>query len=195
MENLITFKINETTNIKFILPCPKEELFSCDEIIIMINHNNDNYQVYSNDCILWALRCFDDSLNKAINFELQLDSSIDNLGYLLNQNLHDPINTTNDINGHLKIEDYEVWDYSEYVVLLYNKGESIFLEVAPVYKWHNRKPTKDEQYIPYDEFIKNYQSILTIKIDKETAQQLLNEAEALLEMVQENERKNESVQH
>ena len=74
----------------------------------------------------------------------------------------------------------------QYNTWLYNKNNEIILEITPTYPWHFDKPAKNESFVPYEEFIKNYKALVIAKIDKKQAQEWLDIAYELMQTIRKN---------
>jgi hypothetical protein len=61
--------------------------------------------------------------------------------------------------------------------------------MTPVYPWHFYELDDAQQqknYIPYEEWIKNYKPLLIRTIPKDVAEQWLNQAQEILKKIEEN---------
>ena len=64
-----------------------------------------------------------------------------------------------------------MWGGNEFDTWLYNQNNKIYLEITPGYMWHFSDQINKEDFIPYDEWIKNYKPLVIIEIDKVIARQ------------------------
>ncbi|MBI2774572.1 hypothetical protein HYX58_01055 [Candidatus Dependentiae bacterium] len=68
---------------------------------------------------------------------------------------------------------------------VYTRNGKIYLEVGYIYKWHSReRKDSDTDYIPYEEFIKNYKPILVQEITPEMAQEWSAQCESLIKQIE-----------
>ena len=87
-------------------------------------------------------------------------------------------------------ERYLVWSTScKYNIStwLYIKNEKIILEITPDYPWTFVDPKSGENYITYDEFIKNYKPYVIREISREIAQQWLDKTAELIHIIEVND--------
>jgi len=47
---------------------------------------------------------------------------------------------------------------------MYSESDHIIFKITPMYKWHHSDPKEEENYIPYDKFIKNYCPLVTFEL-------------------------------
>ena len=187
----ITFEININCYIKFIIPCLEKELEGCEETTIVFHSNQMRYIISEYYCIGSDIEILNTLLKQAISNELQLDASITNdIGYMWNEDL---IKTSQlaDQGKHELIEDwvgqgYLLWSPRGFSTWLYNKNNKIIFEITPTYLWHHRDPKEGEDFITYEEFIKNYKPYFILELNKDTAQQWLNKTEELLTIINQN---------
>ena len=68
----------------------------------------------------------------------------------------------------------ETWLYN-------NENSEIVLEITPSYRWHFSDPAPDEEYVSYEEFMRNYQPLLFRIISVKIAKQWIRQIEELLQ--------------
>lgn len=178
MKEKIVLTINKTAYIEILIPSKEKDLYRYDEIKIILRTSKNKYVLYSNECID-ALQDLDYCLTDILNGRLQLHKSIYNIGYQCNEDYHSI--TEDSLSNLIYVmhkgvrrwvgERYMVWSttqrYSQ-TTWLYVKDKQIILEVTPDYKWHFDEPKKNEKFIEYSEFMKNYQNFYKVVLDKET---------------------------
>lgn len=151
----------------------------CEDTSIAFDYLNNKYVLY-NDVIIDALDSLKNLSEKILKNELIIHDSINlDIGFL--QNEYDDFLWKKNLSKKRKYDFFEIhgnWIGSNYMLFdgrdiftwLYQKNNLIYLEVTPYYKWHSRDPDKGEEFIPYEEWIKNYNPIAIVEIDKKTIQ-------------------------
>jgi len=171
-------------------------LRSFDYLTIAYHKGTKKYILYTNDWVVEALGMLKALLTKAIDNRLILhDSIVNDIGYLWNEYLQDKIE--HDFVQE-PLEQSTCWVGTKYLLLstprslstwLYNEGNDIYLEITPIYFWHFSDRKENEKFISYDEFIKHYKPLVTIKIKKNVAQKWLKIVSKLAEIAQKNHEK------
>lgn len=189
----ICLKIDHSNYLTIEFKGAIKDLYLLDDITVVYHENKKKYILQEYDCVAGPLRDFVFDLNAAIKHELVVHESIDqDLGYLWNEYLQDkkghnfvkaPLEKDSTFwvglrNLVLSSQQYETW--------LYNKNGAIFFEITPLYKWHHSEPKKNEKYISYDEFIKNYKPLVIIKLENKVAKSWLRTVSRLLKIAQKN---------
>jgi hypothetical protein len=77
-----------------------------------------------------------------------------------------------------------MWSGNIFDTWLYNKNESIWLEISPIYPWHFRDPKEGEIFVPYKEWIKSYKPVCIVEIQRKIAQQWLSQAKSIMEEIE-----------
>ncbi len=67
---------------------------------------------------------------------------------------------------------------------LYTRANKIYLEVSCTYPWSFVDPEPFENYFSFDEYVANYKPIAVHEINKETADQWIKQADALLKCME-----------
>ncbi|MBA3535849.1 MAG: hypothetical protein H0T84_04455 [Tatlockia sp.] len=188
--NNIILKIDNTIFIEAILPCPLTKLEGCEEVIITLYNEEQSYLLYESHCIQMAVEDLNYSIKEAINNKLQLHPSIiKDIGHLANEYFQDKEEDLFFCYELRKIwvgMGYLLWDSREVGIWIYNKNSEIFLEITPFYRWHFVDPKEGEDFLTYQEFLKNYQPHLIVKLSKEVALEWLNKTEELLSIMKGN---------
>jgi len=82
-----------------------------------------------------------------------------------------------------------LWAY-DVTSWIYNKPDgSIVFEVTPRYPYMYYEPEEEPDYIPYEEWIKTYKPYFVTTLSKETAQQWLEQAEHIIKIVEDNQKR------
>jgi len=185
------FNLNDHEKIVIKSADSLEDIHFCDDIEIYFISDNQDYRLFF-DCFQYTLRSFIADFNDAINNKLSLHSSIkQDLGYLWNEYLSGESKIT-------FIKDNNSWVGKRYILwsspggldqrlttwLYNNENGEIILEITPSYKWHFQDPEPGENYITYQQFIKNYQPLLFRTIDREVAKKWIIEAQEILSRVE-----------
>ena len=193
------FKLNNKQFIKIVFPCSKNKVFGADEIKIIFHNDDKDVLLFENDSLLYGINLLVDLLQDAIHKKLILHESIKkDLGFLWNEYLQDKTKY-----NFVKIKceppgpymwigtNHLLWEggINELDTWLYNKSDAIVFEITPVYKWHFVDPEKDEIFISYEKFIKNYKPIFITTIPLQVAKKWLIKAENLLKIAQGNDEK------
>ncbi|MBA3535846.1 hypothetical protein H0X48_05755 [Candidatus Dependentiae bacterium] len=190
MNNTIVFNIDNTTFIEVILPCQINELEGCEIVTINLHFGNQFYTLYKYNCIEIAIENLRNLLKQAINNELGIHSSIlKDLGYLANEYFQESSQEL-----FFRREKVKMWIGMEYLVWsprgtstwLFNKNREIFLEITPSYMWHFSDPEEGENFITYEEFLKDYKPHCIFKLSKEIVLEWLNKTEELLNIMKRN---------
>lgn len=188
------FKIDDSTSLEMNFPCEKNAIQCCMNFQIYLKNETDNFLLYDYETSS-GVDSFAALLKECINSH-ELNKSIKkDIGYLWNEYLHKKKDDTleyitiDNINRWVG-EHYLLWESSSKLAAwLYYRDGSIHLEITPVYKWHFTEPENEDNYISYDEFIKNYRPILTIKVDKDCAEQILKKTLELQSIIDKNRQK------
>ncbi|MFA6066403.1 MAG: hypothetical protein WC707_04465 [Candidatus Babeliaceae bacterium] len=202
-KNNIFFELNNNEKLVIELQDPLDMVFPCDDI--WIKYLGKNSLTLSYDCLFYSLNQFTGMLLSATNNSLPLHPSINkDIGYLWNQELHgEPELLQEEHQGQLFWvgERYNLWSTPgdirpKVTTWLYNdKNGDIIFEITPNYFWHFDEPTPDEDYITYEEFMKNYEPYVIRTIPHEVAQTWLEQASKLLEQVENNSKKHSPTAH
>lgn len=191
----IYFQINQTTEIRFDLPTPINDAFRYDEIQVLLCTNNLKEFVLYQDFIIEALRAFKRVLERALNNKLQLHSSITkNIGFVWNEYLHDDeVSMELDAMGNSFWvgQKHLIWNVrsSDAATWLYEKDGKFWFEVTLDYRWHFSDPKEDEEFISYEEFMRNYKPIALFEVSRETLEEWLKRVHELLKVVESNDNK------
>jgi hypothetical protein len=172
-----------------------EDIHFCDDIEIYFISDNQDYRLFF-DCFQYTLRSFIADFNDAVNNKLSLHPSIkQDLGYLWSEECFgvssgSKLTLERDEDDNWVGERYILWSSSDgldqkLTTWLYNnENGKIILEITPSYKWHFQDPEPGENYITYQQFIKNYQPLLFRTIDREVAKKWIIEAQEILSRVE-----------
>jgi hypothetical protein len=180
----ILFQINNKQYIKIITECP-DKIFThrFDPVTILFYDGKKKYILSEHDHLgpeLETLNCF---FKASINGDLELlKTIIEDLGYLYNEEIHNRSLKPKKVTGK-GIRYYLMLDGNQNTTWLYTKNNSIFLQITPSYLWHFSDPEEHETFVSYDEFIKNYQSYLTVEIKKETMANWAIQSNEILQMI------------
>ena len=201
MKKLI-LKLSEFINIK-IVPSDDidlEQMYFCTDVKVFFQ--DENLLLIGEE---WAGEIFEQffsHLKKAINNELQLHESLhQNLGFIYNDffdNIPDSmmVSSLDNVSKHWVIYDYKMWATTKDLSLrvatwLYNDDKgNIILEVTKTYPWFyaQDEDIEDPDFVYYEDFIKDYKSIIYCIIPRDKAIEWLNEAEEWLSVFLKNEK-------
>jgi hypothetical protein len=193
--NNIVFKLNEQEKIVIELEESLENIDSCYQEYMNFYRDNVILCRFSLDTIRYYLATLQILLKSALANNLQLHESITiDIGFLDNEDCQEKKNLIYD-GIHWVGRKYAFiagyWnEKSWFSSWIYNDGlGNIVFELTPKYKWHfyNKKEAKKyKDYVPYEEWIKNYKPLLIRVIPREIAQQWLHQAEEILKKIEEN---------
>lgn len=171
---------------------PVEELYLFDGITISY-HANKKYILFTKYFVIESLKTFEYVLKLALNNQFIIHESIQqDIGFLWGEYLQE-----NESNYHFvkkPLENSTIWVGAQHHLFsskqwdtwLYNKNGDIYLEITPAYPWHFGDPKKNEKFVPYEEFIKNYKPLVILKIDKERAEEWLKIVSNLVAIAEKN---------
>ncbi|MNP04547.1 hypothetical protein D3C76_964650 [compost metagenome] len=57
-------------------------------------------------------------------------------------------------------QQYWIWSTRDFQTWVYQKDGRSYIEVSSSYRWHFVEPTENEKVIPFDEFMKKYNSVI-----------------------------------
>lgn len=197
MNKILNFNLTNQETISFESKYTLETLLCCDEIYVYFNA--DEVFLLNIDCS-HELITLKDMLISALRNQLLLHNSITkDIGYLSNQEYHGDPNLELIFNAKEGQEfwvgrRYNLWETPGDVTpslatWLYNneKGE-IILEITPNYPWHFSDPTPEENFIPYEQWIKDYKPFIIRTIPQEVAKRWLAQVEHLIEVFEKKEK-------
>ncbi|HLW72429.1 MAG TPA: hypothetical protein VKR54_00085 [Candidatus Babeliales bacterium] len=180
--------LDEIKKINLRLYDPLLEIDCCYEGLIRFTDKHQSI-LLSDESIRDEMQSFTILLRKALENELSLDTSInEDIGFMYNQ--YDYLFWTKD---SIVVDDfvhelsettpvwvgmrYQLWMTKKYVTWLYNDNNGLIIfEVTPLYPFSYRNSSKEQDYITYKKWIKNYKSCLTRTISREVAQQWFEQA-------------------
>jgi len=195
----INFSIDKHTKISIPLEDPIEYLGPAYQENILLFYNKHKI-VLSDSTIYHDMMELAKSLKKALNQELILHSSIiKDIGYLYNEYHYDDANFTkhtfsNGFIGWVGCLNHLWESLSHFNSLIYNAPDgSIIFEVTLLYPYMYCEPEEEPDYISYEEWIKTYKPYFITTISKETALQWLEQAERIIKIVEDNQKRWDSM--
>ncbi|HLC06890.1 MAG TPA: hypothetical protein VJJ26_01755 [Candidatus Babeliales bacterium] len=196
--NEVIFLINEKEKIVLRSQDPLDEISCCYDALISLVQEKRTI-LLSDDDIIQNMRIFALLLKEALGHSLLLDSSLDDIGFVYNQFCRflwseDELSATDnffyedgDKNKDWIGMRYHLWAGGNNVTWLYNdKNGAIILEVTPFYPYLHVDPNEELNYIPYEEWIKDYKPYFTTTISKEMAEQWLAQADSIVKQINDN---------
>lgn len=143
-----------------------------------------------NDFLYEGLVTFISMLKKAVVNELKLHNSLtEDLGYMWSKKLHGETDFVKNKNGLWVGQLNLLWNTScdnELVTTtwLYNDDQGkIILKITPTYVWKFDDPVTGNDLKEHDNFLQNYQPILSRVISTQIAKQWLAKSQNLLEQI------------
>ena len=186
-------KLNKTEYLELKLP-NSVPIHLCDNV--EISFHGDIKLPLSNDCISDSIALLQSLLSKTIDNTLTIpEKSLGNLGYAWNEELHAKDQPNFKPPKHYRLWaglDYHLWstpgnaDVTTDTWLYNDRNANIILEITPTYKWHFsalEQPANAPGFIPYAEFMKNYQPYFLRIVPHETASHWLNQIDKLLNTI------------
>ena len=193
----ITFSFNNLEKIVIELEEPFEVVHCCYQAPIVLYFENKKY-LLMDDAVRYRICLFITLLTKVLNNEFQLHESIkEDIGYLRNEEFQ---NKSGLVYEKSKTIDcwvgakHSLWSGEGVSTWLYNdkKGNIIF-EITPHYKYHFSDPEKTPNFMPYEEWAKNYKPYLIRIIPTDVAKQWLDLAHNVLKKIDENTAKEKMI--
>ena len=185
--SILVLPISNVNQLKIILPTQHVNFF--DTITIFLISNSEEITLY-HGCASLALHDFFDRLQQILDNKLILHSSIKtDIGFLWNECLQNKLNDTFVFKFVEKIsfwvgEDYLLWSMPHHIeTWFYEKDGKYYLEVTPLYPWHFVDPKVEHEFYSYETFIKKYQPIAVIEIQKKQLQIWFSHIQKMLEIM------------
>ena len=186
----LTFPFSSDKYITAFLSCYLSDIQLFDKTKIIFTDKNKEYllaPIYNVTAELILSFC--DLLHKCVNNKLKTHKSIDqDIGYMFNQwqqKQGDFVNVEDEEGNKYWVGlDYLVWKSPEYVTWIYNKNKSIVFQITPCYKWLSKRKKRGDDFVSYDEFIKNYNPIFTTTIKKSVAVKWVNKLSAVRRLIE-----------
>lgn len=193
MNQDITFKIDNNQRIIIQNLCYQaNHMCRYDPIEIFFQDKDKKYLISQHDYLMPQVEAFYYYLKDAIEGKLDLLPQSENLGYSWNKKLHNTVIKTDEEFGqenYWKGTKYLMWSGNVFDTWLYNKNVSIFMEIKPGYKWHFQEPEEGEDFVSYEDWIKEYEPIKLVEIDSNIASIWLQKLEALMKEIKSNDSK------
>ena len=178
-KTILRLAINDSCYLTLAFFGKVKDIYLFDEVTIAYHQNRKKYILYTKNFWIAFLDTFAYLMPRVLNNQWQLHPSINfDIGFLWSE-YSENRNKYNFVEAPLENSTYWVGldnlflVSQQYGTWLYNKNNDIYLEITPCYKWHHIKPKKNENYITYNQFIKNYQPIAVIQLDRKIAQKWL----------------------
>jgi len=134
------------------LPCKKEDMESFDYVTVKYLKEQIEYTLYDDDFATEAIQTFKNSLEQALNFKMQIQSEYINKGIGYYYNIYtNKLRTTCDRSLVDPAKNFIVWSTPSYIgieTFIYNVRDKIYIEISPLYKWHDGYP-EDELSISF----------------------------------------------
>lgn len=195
MNQQIIFEINKVQKIIIKNLCFEGgHTYRYDPVEIIFKDGETEYIISQNDFLNHETDTLYYYLQDAIANKLTLDKSIKcNIGFLWNEYLQDKEHDLI-MSEH---EGLKSWIGTRYLLFsgnnidtwMYNKNNKIFIEFTPSYKWHHSDPKQDEDFVSYEDWIKEYEPIKLVEIDSNIASVWLQKLEALMKEIKSNDSK------
>ena len=189
MKQKIIFKISKTVSMTisgFEKSVTNLSMFDILQISIL-EKGKHKLIIYENDNAVYGINELNRHLKYCLSNKLEIHPSINNdIGYYWNEYLYKKSNNLKVEVKEWKVTNYLVWQIYSTSTWLYNDDNKIIFKVTPAYKWHFQDPDKNEKFISYKEFIKNYEPLATFELSKKIAQQWLNKTQQLISIMEKN---------
>ena len=168
------------------------ELLPCFDIKIELFYDKNKLLLYEN-MVGDAIEDFERLLQKSLLNQAQLHESIQkNIGYLWSRYLNEEMAEICEIDGFWVGKRNLLWSPTGKkrkvcTTWLYNDHDgNIILEITPSYRWQFLDPKPKDDYITFDEFMKNYKTYMVKIIPHHVAKQWLNQVQELTPIMQKN---------
>ena len=193
----ISFAIDNTCKIIIPLKDPIESLDPLYREIFFLLINKKKI-ILSQSTVYHNMIYLAEYLKKALNKKLFLDSFVTkNIGNRHNEYLY---NATNSSTSELSNDTdwigykYHLWSARNGLISwdswIYNDfDDSIIFEVTPIYPYLFSESEEEPNYISYEEWIKTYKPYFITTLSKETAEQWLKQAETIIKIVENNQKR------
>lgn len=191
----VSFILNSSESITIHITDTLEVLHPYSAVEVTFVSKTKRY-ILSVDSIVEVFKLFCHKLIYALDNKACLHSSIaEDIGYLWNEDLQEKPGlayvTKENANYWIGLH-YLLWSTPGFIrplldTWIYNNSQGeIILEITPTYLWHFRDPKPDEEYISYDEWIKNYKPLLIRTIPREQAIMWQKQTKDVLEILEKN---------
>lgn len=198
MEKIVDIIVNDVTFIRISTENAKKDLFWYDTITVDLYSDQNCWTLFNGFAIDIALPSIDAFSGLLTNKLVAHPSVCDNLGYLKNEYFHLSCEAQ-EKDDRFVFESvagcespwwvgtkHFPWSFGQKDIgaCFFEKDAKFFIEIVPLYPWFFSDPESGENYIPYQEFIKNYKSLALFEVPRSTVEQLLEtfkEFQAILE--------------
>lgn len=186
MDIIARFEISAHQNIEIQVPRFQEKYNVCYETTPELNeydlvkvamHNNADLYAISDDYLKAIIEDFKENLVLLLNDELRLNSSLEvgKVGYAYNHAIYHEKDKEHDI-----CFGYSIWPTSRgRKTFLYSNSNTLYLEISRLYRWLYEDPQEGQEFVPFEEYMKTYQPLAVLEIERTQAQAWLNQCEEL----------------
>lgn len=193
MRSQLVLQLNKLTSIKIDSFDVIATLYPCDEVIVKLCHENNEY-LLGEDCVREELESIYGLLSNALRNNAQLHESIkQDIGYLWNEEMQDKPGLTyatldSGTTYWMGLRNL-VWSTRSNAKLvlstwLYNDSAgSIVLEITASYPWHRKKPKRNESFVSYEQWLQKYKPFAKFTIPHNIAIIWKEQIEAALESI------------
>lgn len=192
----IIFSLNESEGLELILKQPLATLDCCGKTQILFFQGNNRILI-GNDTLLYLLNSIIGILEEALADNLYLHESINhNIGYLYNRYCDALWNEKPEIKqfvyqyqGNSKMwvgNEYHLWSATGVGSWIFNNNNGdIIFELAPLYPYKYHDPEKTNTIL-FESWIQDYEPYLIRTIPIPVAEQWLEQAQKILNIIIEN---------
>lgn len=192
----VTFQLNAQEKITLMAEHSIENWNCCYDVPVVFFTDSIHYKLCEYD-VRSSMEELSEKLTQALANKLQLHPSIKHdIGYLWNEAYGDKPGFVYKLSGKASLwvgHKYKFWTAGgkkfNTITWMYNDfAGSIILEITPEYRWEfeDEGMEEDEDFISYDEFIKNYQPLIIRIISADVARKWLEQANAIVKHIDEN---------
>lgn len=155
---------------------PTEALHKFDEVTACFINKDDEVELIQ-DVLNEVLGSFFVALKNALSNSVPplKDMRPGDVGVLSNYAFHDAYT------GYAS--SVNVWCVKHVETFIYSLNNKIYLEIAPLYPWHNQDPAEGDNFISFLDYMRDYKSLFVAEVPRDVAQQWLQQSEKILKQV------------
>jgi len=177
MSTYCSIKLSDDIQLDFTSGHPVNSKF--DEVIVFWREKINKVCIFE-DVIQEAIITLYNSLLKCIANQMTLTSNqleVGRVGEVWNFWTNDLTDEAEENENDI-FHQYWIWSTRDFQTWVYQKNGKSYMEISPSYRWHYVEPTENEAVIPFDEFMKQYTS-LVVEIPMEQIKKNLESLEKI----------------
>jgi hypothetical protein len=171
-----SINLSDGVKLEFSSKYPIKSRF--DEISIFFRKNSIEVCIFK-DVIQEAVVTLFNSLSKCVSNKMTLTSVLEvgKVGERWNNwtyTLPDEVDEDEEDIFH----QYWIWSTRDFQTWVYQKDGRSYIEISPSFRWHYVEPTENEKIIPFDEFMKKYNTVI-VELSLEQIKKILKSIEKI----------------